>query len=990
MFRSCWPVLAWMAVPIAAAALSPPHAVEPLWSSVESEVVAFEASYARTEHVVLQDGSAFMVASESSREGLAGTVALAADGSAIRSQFGHQPILGGRLSPEAVLATRGDRVLLALTELGNTRALVAMVDTAGNLRWVRPRFGAQARFLANGDVLLASGNRVMRINGSDGDTLWVRNLLELHPDAGSVAFQLPTAIDDRLTLSLSFSIGTPDGVGRHPDPLLVSLDAATGALLWAVPRAPAAARVLEACAPVALASDTVHAYVEPAGGQTDVVIERRNTFNGALAWATRVPAVDYSNGPCALVASNSLVALSSHDEVTQSTLVALNHAGVLQWRTTLPSTVPASLRAAADGALLVATQQMLSGGFGTVAQRRRISDGAVDWSVEIPARNVDWQLVGSELRIAWSIDNLQSELHLQRRAAATGGLVDAQSALAEGRARRPADIEFIDFDPHAVMAGLDPDLRGLRVRRLDADTGGTLWQQQLELDDQPTRINSVNLLAGSAGRMLVHLTYVDADPFNPRLRQSVLAIDRDNGQLLWQRAFRASPFGVRLPVSDPNGDAHVAHRVCLDPPACIDDYDFTARLSAVSGQTLWDVPVPDFTTLLGTRGRDLIISGGGGYGLLDAANGAGLWTQVPPAGTSLQAAFPAPNGDIFISRQTTMSGQTRSHVERRAGGDGAAVWSADPAAPGARVSGPLIATLPDGDLLLSARTSGTEPEQAGVSRPLLARIDSASGIAEWTVNPTLQRERWMSVRPVTGGTLTHQWARSLRYVRGIDVEVEERLALTTVALANGFIGSEHQYAQAYDPPMASRVLGNGFVSAVTATGSPLVENREVTTRGIDLPRLERWPAVGANHGDLRLRLVGEPGRISAQGASTMVEIEIENASVGAVSEVLVGFGSTSDGLIAQLRSCELSVGSGTCPALLNSGIDQAVALGSGAVMKLSYQVHDPDFQPDQARAGPGARGLFHIDPPYAFGDHDLGDNVAEIRVALGGTSIGFE
>lgn len=96
-------------------------------------------------------------------------------------------------------------------------------------------------------------------------------------------------------------------------------------------------------------------------------------------------------------------------------------------------------------------------------------------------------------------------------------------------------------------------------------------------------------------------------------------------------------------------------------------------------------------------------------------------------------------------------------------------------------------------------------------------------------------------------------------------------ALTSVALADGFVGVEHQYAQDYDSPLASLVLGNGVVTAVTSTGSPLVENDAIDANGLDTRRLERWPAVGANHGDVRLRLLGAPGRITAQGASTLVE-----------------------------------------------------------------------------------------------------------------------
>ncbi|MBK9653924.1 MAG: hypothetical protein IPO66_00075 [Rhodanobacteraceae bacterium] len=397
--------------------------ITPIWSSTESEVIPYDAHYSRTEHVLLDDGSAFMVASETSRSGLAGTVRLDADGSALLGQFGHQPLSGGRLSPETVLATQGNRVLLAMTELENTRALVVMVDAAGQIQWVRPRYGRQARFLGNGDVLLASGNELMRLKGSDGDLVWLRNLLDLQPDPAEVAFQLPTAIDTSIPLSLFYRESSLAGGERFPDPLLVSLDAATGALQWQRQREAAPARVFESCAPVKLGARQRPCVFRTGrrSGRCGVRAPQRRRRRALRA--TRVPAVDYSDGPCGFVASSTLLALSTREETTQSTLVALSHGGAVLWRTTLPTMLPAELQAAADGALLVASQQLLPGGLGTVAERRRSSDGGIDWAVEIPGGAVDWRQIGGDLHIAWSVDDGAAQLHLQRRNAATGALV---------------------------------------------------------------------------------------------------------------------------------------------------------------------------------------------------------------------------------------------------------------------------------------------------------------------------------------------------------------------------------------------------------------------------------------------------------------------------------------------------------------------------------------------------------------------------------------
>lgn len=963
--------------------------ITPIWSSTESEVIPYDAQYARTEHVLLDDGSAFMVASETSRPGLAGTLRLGADGEMTLGQFGHRPVSGGRLSPEAVLAASGDRVLLAMTELDNTRALVVLVDSSGQTQWVRPRYGRAARFLANGDVLLAAGNELMRLRGSDGDLVWVRNLLDFSANAFEVSFQLPTTIGDGLPLSLSFAASTPNGPVSYPDPVLVALDVATGELQWRRDREAAPARVFESCAPAKLANNSVHAYFELVGAQVDVVFERRSDADGALLWATRVPAVDYSDGPCGFVASSTLLALSTREETTQSTLVALSHSGVVLWRTTLPTMLPAELQAAADGALLVASQQLLSAGFGTVAERRRSSDGGIDWAVEIPGgRNVDWRQIGGELRIAWSIDDGAAQLHLQRRNAATGTLIVAHQGQPEGVGLRPTDIEFVGSIPYAVMAGGGADQRGVRVRRLDPDTGAVLWSREIQIDETPGAVVGASVTAGAAARLVVSVSYSLPDAA-PARRQAILSINSDNGDLLWQTAQFATFSGGAQATVTGDGGVNVRHGDCVNPPGCTQIGELLSRLSEFTGQPVWTVPSSG--TTLGSRGIDLIVQRfdtGTSLAALSGASGGDLWSQALPTNSSLLAMQPASNGDLHTARQTLIGGRFRSDVERRLAATGNVLWNVQPGGPTDSVRAPLLTPLPGGDLLLTTRMTATS--QPGVSRPLLARIDPISGAIAWQQNPALDNGRWLTVRAVDGATPSHQWARSLRIIDDIAQVTEERYALTTLALSSGFIGVEHLYGASYDAPMGSPVLGYGLLTGVSFDATARVENRSVDGQGLNWPRLQRWPAPGPHHGDILLRRLGDDQRITALGSSTDVVIEIESNSTAAIAGILVGFASTEDGLKAQLRNCQMVLGTGTCPAQIGSSLDQTVSLGGNAVMRLRYEVHDPDFDPKQARSGDGARGLFHVDPPFAYGDADLGNNIAEIRLALGGTSNGFE
>ncbi len=961
--------------------------VTPIWSSPESEALSFDASYSRTEHVLLEDGSAFMVAAESTRSGLAGTLRLGADGSAARGQFGYSAGASGRLSPEAVLATQGDRVLLTMSEREFERSLVAMVDSAGQVLWVQPRSGNQARFLANGDVLLVAGNELMRLRGNDGDLLWLRNLLDLRPNPVAVSFQLPAQIDAAIPLSLSYRELSGSGDELFPDPLLVSMDVANGGLQWQRDRDSSPSRVFEACPPVNLGGDSVHAFFELAGGQADIVFERRSGASGARLWATRVSAVDYSDGPCGFVATSAVLALSSRDEFGQSTLVALNHAGTVQWRTQLPTSQPAKLRPAGDGAVLVASQQLLGGSAVTVAERRRSSDGGVDWAEFIPGSAVDLRALNGELRIAWSTSGNASELHLQRRASATGALVEAHVALAKGLVLRQEDIEFIDGIPFAATMGLDADLRGVNIRRLDPDSGAVVWSQGLQLAETPLRLLSASLIAGSPEHLVLIASYQPL-AMQTEWREALLYIRRSDGALVWQQAHRA---GSDWRTVGSDGSVYLRASECLSPPECLQAVPLQRHYAAGDGHLLWSRQLDVYP--LAANDSALIVWRSGPFSqlqALDAVSGADLWQQSLPANSALPAAIASANGGVFSIRQFSVSGLFKSEIDRREAGTGLPLWITRPGPANDVVRTPVFAALPGGDLLFTARTYSSDPNLAYASRPLWARINASSGQIEWIHSPLPTRDRWMTVRPIAGATSSKKWARSLRYLDDSDGSYEERYALTEIDLADGSLSPEHLYVQELDLPLSAPGRNLVSVRGVAGDGTALVENRSLNAVGLSPPRLQRWPAVGTDTGDIQLRRLGEAGPITALGPSTAVEFELENGAATSVAGVTIGFSSPDDGLKQQIRSCQVIAGAGLCPTVLGGSLDQVLDLGPNAVIHLVYEVHDPGFTPRQVRSIFAARGVFRADPPYAFGDTDLGNNMEVVVVATGGMSNGFE
>ncbi len=962
----------------------------PIWSTAESQVTPFTASYSSAAPAILENGDALLVAGESSREGYASTVRLSLVGTT-RGQFGGEPINGGPLVAEAVLATQGEFAVLRMTErqgeFNSPRALVVMVDAAGQIRWLLPRFGREARFLANGDVLLNSRNQVIRLRGSDGDLVWVRNLLDLRSDAIEAALWLPQEIGPQLILGIDFTERARDGQQIHPAPSYLSLDLATGATLWERRRAATSRRAFQACGNVAIGGDPVFAWFETTGVATDVVLERLAATDGALLWSARTADVEYSDGPCGFAATNSLVAISSHDEFTGlTTLAALSHAGAALWRHHLPVRAASKLVPGAAGALLIASPALLPGDIdGSRIEARRVSDGGVAWSTPIEAPKIDWRVLGSELRVAGAVvDQGAATLLLRRLDVTTGALLPGAQTGANGRSLLAANVEFIDGVPFAARSTGNLDLREIVVKRSEPETGAPTWTRTHLLTQTPQRITFIDVVAIPAGRLLVRVNFQITEPTVQNVL-TLLVIDRNSGNEIWQRDFALGNFGSPSVIGTSDGSLYARSTVCANPPACTNIQNQLEKLGSVNGATVW-TQQGNFSPLA-ARGVDLIgIRDTNQLTLVSAGNGAAFWSQVLPNSQSIPGFVALDNGDIGAMLEFRSGPMRKLDIQRRSAANGVPLWSTRPGEFDDVIVSGLLSELPDGDLLMTARFSG--PEQVGRSRPLLARVDADTGALLWTQRPLSSGDRWQSVRAMLGATATHKWARSLRYLDDLNVQYEERFALTSVRLLDGAIGPEHLFARNYDEPLASAGFGTVFAVAVAGDGTVQVENSRPDSMGLRMPRLQRWPAVGSEHGDIVVRRLGDAGDIVGLGPSVDVEFEIELASASSATDAKAGFVSNEDGLLAILRGCTV-VGGGQCPTNLNSALEQSLSLGPNAVMRLRYEVFDQSFRPGE-QPNSRSRAIFHVDPPYMFGDDNLGNNIHVMHVSLGGMSDGFE
>jgi outer membrane protein assembly factor BamB len=422
-----------------------------------------------------------------------------------------------------------------------------------------------------------------------------------------------------------------------------------------------------------LGPDNVHVFFDHTGTQFDAIVERRSS-SASLLWSTRLANVNFNNGArhCELAVTSELIALSSRS--SETTLAALSHDGALKWRTTLNSDLPSELRASVTG-LLVASQQQTKNGLLTVLERRRAIDGNVDWSATIPGRAVDLQHIGGEVHVSWATEGDTTELHLQRRNAASGALVAEHVARAQGFAMRPADMRIIEGFPVSPLAGLGAERRSTKIERLNPATG-----EPLELEETPGEVLQAAVFPGSAGRILALVYYTSADGLLHR--QSLLALNADTGSLIWQSAMQRPLTQGTLPIAAQvralaDGSVYITSRSCDNPPVCSNALPIVSRLSAATGQRIWFAAAEGFT---GVRGLDLLV---GNFAstlvMLSAANGSELWRQTMPANSFVLETLSATAGDLFVLRQFSLNGQ-RAQLDRRFGGSGVLQWTVDPRA----------------------------------------------------------------------------------------------------------------------------------------------------------------------------------------------------------------------------------------------------------------------------------------------------------------------
>lgn len=946
----------------------PTDAVTPIWSVQVGQSIPDSQPLATRDLAILPGGSGNFLAYVPASTMIA-ALRVGVDGSLQRSQFAYD--LAYSPDDSEILASADDRTLLRMEV--DSQHQIYMVDSSGRVLWAQARPAQTARLLAGGDVILVSGNTLLRLRGSDGALLWSRSFLELHPTAwGLYGAAIGEEVDGQIELALTLRTNRLRGGSPQATSLVLAFDPADGALRWSQTLA-SAREVAERCPMVRDADSLVMVWAESDLITTDLVVERRKRVSGNLDWAMRLPAERYADD-CGLALTGGRIYLSVPMEGGMRVDALDAAGGAPQWQRIFTGGVKARLRGSTDGDLLATLLAWEDeSGLTTSMMRLGQSDGVSGWQIPLGNAAVEWRPLGGEISLALAAEN---GVRLQRRDAATGALLKEFSAQITGRTAPYRAIGFVDgLACYAVAI----DTQSFHLECRDGLSGALRWSRDIAPLTGTDTLAGFRILGLAAGRLGINVYLQREFGGQPVLFTRPIGVDLADGAIAWQLPEQPD-VPVILPADD--GGAFLSHATCSTQPGCGGATPYVSRFSGLDGSVLWTRPSSG--SVMAARGDVLVQRAVPDYNQsywseLDARSGGERWVQPVANGNFIRpAAMVTPGGRVLTKHETVLGGAIREiELTGLDPQTGVPLWTVRPNVPRTRSFSGFLSALSGDDVLFVGRREFSVGGR-NVVGPWIARVDGASGTVRWEQAPAAGQEalRRMRAIPATGGGV-----HLVEQIREFSEQLQRR-TLATLLPESGVAVAEHQYSRGRWMPRYE--FDEVLPAATLPDGSVLVENLQARIDGLQIPSLQRWPAPSGPVGDIQLDVL-TPTPILGHGASTLVEVRIRNPGAVAVAGLRLGFTSDHADLQARFLDCDLTDACGQADA---SG-DVSLDLAPASAVVARWEVFSQRYLPVRDLAT-SLDGRFHVDTPFEFGDVDFDNHTATISVVLGGTSSGFE
>lgn len=956
--------------------------VAPVWTAEVIETIDV-AELRGTGVVGFAADRALMVAGDDVQAGLAVTVAMAFDEAPVTSQFG-EPRWDAATRFDTVLASSGKGVLVSGFERVGTddeRAFSAAIDASGQQLWALPGPVDEAVLLPGDRVLLAASAVLTMRRYSTGQTLWIRNLLELDS----------VAVDGRVQLSytaesLLVSYGSRPEVGApYRRPRLLALDPDTGQTTHDLTSISGLALQDTPFGIDELGGDLVIPWtITDASGNPGLLIERRDPATGVVSWATELSNLPASGRQTGLLVDPGAVQLVVHAAAQAEVLSLDSETGALRFRQSRSASSPPQLSAADAGDLVLAR---LEGG-SVIVERLLGATGQAIWQTEwltMGAHAVALAPSGHTLDVAAAVhEGPLLALKRARLDPTTGNSVDESSEVPWLRRAALGASAVIAGQPYLAVSELGANKAAIELRRFQAETGEWLATTHLQLSESPELVNRLRILDGGAGDVMVEVVY--SMPGGTARRTVVLFRIDATGAVVHSLQIAVNEAGLPRLVASPDGNFSWGYIRCGTAPECTLVAFVVSRHDRL-GNLMWqDTANANLLTVIGS---DTFYSDFSDEEVQLRTHTGEVFWRSPRVGNfgPFHITPLADDGVVMASTETHPAPLPGRRVLIQnfdlAGGDehwsdilaidddtyvgGPHVWTAE-TDQRLWVSGNVRPATSDGSHPVSPFLASYDPDSG--QRLLFQTLARGADAYWWFQDAVLQQGGWF-------------WMRADRNLQPAFSALSRRRVLTRIDPADGSIAAEHLLYRDFNPAISGK--GTLRLLEVAANGDVYIERRAHGEGSIRRIALERLPAPALTSGDVQIELVDE-APFAGIGPSRPLRLRVSNVgSVPATVEVS-GHAPASDVGILFTR-CEAAAGLVSCPEPVSPD-RLPLQLTPGSIAELTTEVWPTHFQPQSASASSAV--VFVADLPFSAGDQNLGNNLISVEVRLGGFGDGFE
>lgn len=848
---------------------------------------------------------------------------------------------------------------------------VAAYDGDGVWRWGHWSDADRAIWDPSGRWIITTSGSASALDAQTGRLLWATSIHEAI--GGPATFGI-----EEVTLASGLLIALAE-TSRHSGQqwLAMAMRTSDGAAQW-TQNLPLSTWG-DACL---AASDELRIYrpISSANGSDRLDVERRNLATGELIATVSHPIGMGEGCRVSRLAALDVVSIGNSSD---GETIAFAADGTIAWRFGVAGRVAPILDS--TGFMLTRTLP----GAQVSIQRRRLSDGAPQWSrivdeIEIDGDALALSVTGVQLVGTWNGQ-------LKTAAFTPDGAQLAVPALVFKQIQRNGfGYLVVEQSVYTVEGvGLGAASR-LRLARRAAATGAVLAEVEINPSLAGTGSVTADLYQLPAG-ILVFSHGGGASVGGCPVRTLFLtALNPQTLSEQWRRSVTIAPSPLRVQTL-PDGRIALAFNA-FDSTTCA-SIPTVQMLSGVDGSEQFTIPMTARGFFSTTSGLVVYGPDSAGQNRFVGLSSAGAvrWQQSFAPAQFSQFLVPEAVGDGFVVAQSWPN-PSLLPLRRLSGADGSQSWlrelgtSSDPIALTAN------SVLENASTLVTGAGRINRGPSLSTFAPAVVVQNGLTGDLLYEFRPPHLGSLYWVLRPMQTHRDGEYWFRSMRsdlpFISFPTLTSSDHVASLQRLTAAGWLWSpdyvlHRREGELFSPrstmPPITTAADDGVLALLTAP------------RGARTPArvLMRLPPPLDSATDLRIRPIDEPMPLLGLGARRSFSLEIENAGAVSVQGARIRAVRSADSPELSLAGCRAIAGAGSCSAgALGQPDGFTLSLEAGAAIELTYEAFSHEFR--RANSSGWTRVRIAVDTPYPVAESNLADNVIEVTLRLSDFADSFE